>query len=301
MDKTIYYMSLAFIANFISLLFFAAQTSVIAYMVNERINVLKSLYVHMVTQIIGVLSPFKVLTITSKPFVIKHYSEMSFKKSGLITLLVQFAALFSALLAIVILILINWHNISTLSSAWIIGAVFFLVSLSLIAHKQIFSLIMHFYPHFPVKLKKFMLRKKLTPHKIVGYIEKIKVYLLNPRMLAYLLPLILAQILIQPLILFFLARAYSFSVSYSVSFIAFWIPVVLGMVSGIPGGAGVRDVSIGAYLVMQDIPVKTSLLIVAEYRIIVLATVLIIGIPQLVLIGKKKIKSYYTGYKHAKS
>lgn len=298
---TISYLVLAFSVNFAAIILIAIRYSLIAGVINEDIRVTKSLYIHLVSSLLGFLSPFKLLTLTAKPFIIKDFSSISLKKSSFITLLLQLTDFMMMIIAIILLLfLIGQDSIFDpyiAPLAGIIIVIVLLMILSIIFYKQALTFLSLLFNKLPPRIK-VLWQSKLKKKDIAYYLQIAGARIFNKKTIISILPLLFLQLFLIPLMIFFLSRAYNFPISYSSSFVAYWFSFIIGMISGIPGGVGIRDVSMGGYLTAQGMPMKIVVFVVGAYRTITLIPTLAIGVPQIFRIVINKLKKYYRRYKN---
>ncbi len=106
-------------------------------------------------------------------------------------------------------------------------------------------------------------------------------------LIKYLVAAVIFVFLI-PLMVYFIFLSLSINTTYLIAFIAYWLSLTIGFISGIPGGFGARDLTMGSILVLLlNIDVKISALAVLLYRIISMLPHFIFGGFYFLLIGKE--------------
>ena len=94
-------------------------------------------------------------------------------------------------------------------------------------------------------------------------------------------------VFLTPLMLHFIFLSLSIQTNYSIAFIAYWLSLTIGFISGIPGGFGARELTMGSILMLLiNIDIKTSILIVLSYRIISILPHILFGSYYVFTIGK---------------
>jgi len=86
---------------------------------------------------------------------------------------------------------------------------------------------------------------------------------------------------VVPLILHFCIMMFANNVSYYKVFLVYWVSMVVGRLSGIPGGFGSRDLTAGGLLLLYGVPASASIQIIIWQRIVSLIPYFLIGGPLL--------------------
>src|SRR3989344_1990137 len=105
-------------------------------------------------------------------------------------------------------------------------------------------------------------------------------------------------IIISPFLIFLLSRSYLIHINYFDSFTVYWFSYILGRLSGLPIGLGVRDVSAGFFLTNLGVSATIALQIVFLYRLISFIPFLPFGLAYFIKYGKEKILGIYNQNKN---
>ena len=154
------------------------------------------------------------------------------------------------------------------------------------------------YNVLPFKLKELIKKTGLKKENISNYFLKLKLlfsnklFLLNYNFISFLI------IIISPFLIFLLSRAYLIHINYFDSFTVYWFSYILGRLSGLPIGLGVRDVSAGFFLTNLGVSATIALQIVFLYRLISFIPFLPFGLAYFIKYGKEKILGIYNQNKN---
>ena len=154
------------------------------------------------------------------------------------------------------------------------------------------------YNVLPFKLKELIKKTGLKKENIGNYFSKLKslfsnkIFLLNYNLFSLLI------ILISPFLIVFLGRAYSININYLDSFNVYWFSFILGRLSGLPIGLGVRDVSAGYLLTNLGFSTLISLQIIFLSRLISFFPFFPFGLAYFIKYGKEKILGIYNQNKN---
>ncbi|MBS3122405.1 flippase-like domain-containing protein [Candidatus Woesearchaeota archaeon] len=84
--------------------------------------------------------------------------------------------------------------------------------------------------------------------------------------------------IIFPFSLYFFFKGMNISLSPVQTFVVFWLPMILGRISGIPGGYGIREGSMIYLMTKMGIPIATATSSTILYRVLTITIIMIIGI-----------------------
>jgi uncharacterized protein (TIRG00374 family) len=278
---------LALIVNTIAAVLISWKYSVIVSYINEKLPLWESLKVQCVTQFSSFILPFKVASFVTKPVMGKYYSSMPVKKGVLATAIEQLHELSLQIVLVSILLLMIGRGFALDS---IIAAVL-LCALAIFALKRKWFMERLFGAG---KLLPGMIRNKLkkavTGKKEVNdLLEKTVSAVKNPLLLLKITLLFLALVFVLPLTAQFVVMFFGLKISYSEAFLIYWIPQIIGKLSNIPGGYGVRDTSMAGLLyLLCGIDLVTAVQITLLHRaVIMLVPYVIIGAPGFLYAGGK--------------
>ena len=140
-----------------------------------------------------------------------------------------------------------------------------------------------FMPSYVTNKVKKIIKKKQIDDMLTDILKCLK----TPKfILSAALPTFLVFV-ISPLMIQFSGYAFDENMGYITAFLAYWIGMIIGRLSGLPGGIGVRDATSIGVLLGFGIPASISLKIMILYRIIAALPHIVIGIPIFFQYGKK--------------
>jgi uncharacterized protein (TIRG00374 family) len=144
----------------------------------------------------------------------------------------------------------------------------------------------------PSRLKLFASNSGIKKDNLKVYLIEIKKLFTNKRFILKYLIMTSFIILASPLIIYFITLAYYFPLSYSTTFSIYWIAFILGRLSWLPGGLGVRDVTLGSFLHNLGISPSLSIKLIFIYRLVSLTPYFIIGSFVLIYYNGIKFKDF---------
>ena len=278
----IFYILLALIINLIYYIILGIRFASIVNIIGGKISYIHSFYVFCITKFSSTITPFIAGSLISKPLAAKHYADLPINKGILITIFEQLIDFFVLIILspLIFLFLGTYFFHSVKGINIIIGfSLLIFVCIFFFAFKykyfiELFWKLKSFFPKYIINLgKKYGLTKKNT----LMTFSQIKKQFLNKKTFIIVMPYTLIQILLIPLVLQFIITAVNFKVSYPTVFIIYFIPTIIGRLSGIPGGFGSTDITLGGILLYLGMdPLKTTFVVIC-FRLISLGPAIIIG------------------------
>ena len=282
-----------FLASFVvafSTVFLAFRYKAIIASLNEDIRFFDSFNITCLTQFVSYLSPFRIGTIFTKPFVTKVISSISFKKSMLASVFEQFFDItwqITLLPIFVYLVGNEYLHVSGLFSFFIIILLFGSLVFIVVHSKNAVEILWKIKFIVPRFVRDFSKKKKISKERVLELIEKSKLHLNNRKMLFIITIMTFIHFVLSALTLELFLLYFKYQVLYFLVLAGFWAPNIIGRFSGIPFGLGVRDVSLGAILVAFGVTIADSAKIVILTRLSVILPITIFGVIFLVYNGRK--------------
>lgn len=149
------------------------------------------------------------------------------------------------------------------------------------------------YSVLPFRLKRLIQKTGLRKENIDKHFSKLKSLFLNKTFLLNYNFFSLLIILVSPFLIVLLGRTYLIHINYLDSFTIYWFSYILGRLSGLPLGLGVRDVSAGFLLTNLGISTTIALQIIFLYRLILFIPFFPVGLIYFINYGKEKILGIY--------
>lgn len=279
------------------------RQKILLHFTGVKINILDSCKVVFIANIGSYLTPLVTGSFFAKIMLIPYYTGATKSKSLFVASYgfafeIIWIAIISLILAVSILpgwIPLNDIKLIAVVSTGIIAlSVFVSFFMDRICLK-----ILNASRGLPAKLKRVFLNRGLTREKILGVAGKITEIVNNPRLFIGMSWPTLLHFIIIGFVIILTARLFEVNLNLIQSLMIYWIPNILGKLSGIPGGVGIQDVSMGFFLTNYGVDIVTATKIVAAYRLITLSylflfggiIVLAEGRQFLQVLGKAKINS----------
>jgi len=265
------YLLLALLANFFCILLISLRYTSLFNLLEEHLSLFNAFKLVGITQLISYLTPFNLGILLGRPFIAKHLSGIPPAKTILATIFDQFLELFWQGLILISLILIGGFSFfkpQTPSPFFIlmiiigVFAIFSFLTYNYFLNKLIFH--QQKIPHWiRIVIGKFVTIKDLVT--LSNIFKKRKS--IHQFFFVYSV-LIVFFIILYPSILYFTTLAFNTPLHYWTVFGLTWASYLAGRLSGIPGGLGTRDVTLGAALSLLGVSVGQASLITLTYRII---------------------------------
>lgn len=274
----VFYFTLALVVNLLYDFLIGLRFTLLLKHMNEKISWIHSFYVFCISKFSSMITPFYTGSLLSKPLACRHFGNIPFKKAFFITFFEQ--VLDSLVLFILLPFLALSVSQSFLQASYKTALIFVIAfSIFFVIFKSdlLIELAWKLKTFVPEKLKAIGKKRGLTKESAKEYFQEIKHYLKNKSLLKSILPVIILQVLIIPLVLLFTVNIFALSISYTHAFIVYWLSAAVGKFSGLPGGFGSTDLTMGGLLILYGISTPDAAFIILFFRIISLAPALIVG------------------------
>lgn len=286
---------MALLSNCVAIYLISVRYKFIINLMGRKLSVFNSLVVMIVSQLTTYIVPFKLGPILTKPHLTKKYSDATLNQSIAATVFEQFCELFFQifLLLFILIFLFNKDTSSTLlfQSELVIAAIFISVTVFVLLRRKAITFIWG-YRHMAPKILKRLAKKLNLSHENMQIVaDESLEYFTKPKVILMFLFFSIMLFFIIPMILKFCVLAYSGTITYYKVFLIYWVSMIVGRLSGIPGGFGSRDLTMGGLLVFYGVPAYDGLQIVIWQRIVSLIPYFVIGAPLLYYYSKDVINS----------
>lgn len=237
----------------------------------------------------NVITPFKVGTLFTRPFILKKVGGIPFKKSYVALAIEQMME--TPMEAIVFIAAIYLIGIPGGSSGAVIflSMLIFLGTFLIFYSKKIVKLVDAALTAgkrmLPEKLIRILSRKKILKVNILKVLEDMQNDENKTRDVSVITLSSLAILFFSPLQMYFFFKAVSFDLGYEWCFFVFWSSVFVGRVSGVPGGFVAREGSMVLMLTSLGRPLVDSVQFVAIFRLLSTLIVIIPGVIASVSLG----------------
>lgn len=285
-----FYSAIALFISVFSIFLFACRYKIFLEKLNEKISMSHSFLITSISFFLNYISFLRIESLIGRPIASKFIAQIPVKKAFFVSLFEQFLELGCQVLILVAIPFLVSENILFENSLKITSALSILFALVLIAvifNKKIIVLLMKLKSFAPRKIKEIGKRAGLSEEEIKKSFGEIALYFADWKFLLVLMIPTLLNILISPLIVLYSAKALLINLSYTSAFIIYWVSMIVGRISGLPGGFVSRDLTMGGLLLGFGVGAVVSLKIVVLYRIISMLPALLIGGPGFFYLGKK--------------
>lgn len=238
------------------------------------------------------ISPFRMAGVFVKTFILKKKYDIPHKINLTIIAIEQLMELIMQTIVVVLCIyIIGWDgtdNQTSLTSKIIISSLALIVLFALFFWSGLGDLIN----------KIINITEKITPIRLIEFIKKkskvkrayftdvLRIIQDREDKTSIIIWLILITLFIYaifPLSFYIFLKGMGLSLTLTQIFVVFWLPMILGKVSGIPGGIGVRDSSMIYLLTTMNITLKEATAVTVSFR---LMTIIVISFVAAILSAK---------------
>jgi len=291
--------------NIIVIFFLAVRYRLIIRNLKSDISVFKSFYILLVSQFSIYIMPFKMGVILTKPLITNQCASVPLNKAFSATFFEQMFEIAWQLLLLILLVILFAQARVDYGNLWVSAgsliAAFTGITFFFIKRESVIKFLWKFRNLMPNVVRKLGRKWNLSESKIKEMLNESIGYLSNWRFLMiYLVPTVMI-ILFSPLFIVISARVFSISVSYGQSFLIYWISMAVGRISGLPGGVGVRDLTMEGIMLSFGIDAVAGAQIIIFYRIAAMSPPFLIGGPLFFYFSKKIATKKWRKFKPEKA
>lgn len=280
----IFNIAVALIVNSVAIIIFAKRFQAILAQLGQPISSVHSFLITNTVQLAAYVAPLGTGALISKPMMTYFYSKVPVRKTVLAVIFEQIYTLYWDLFLLLSILLFAggafFEGVRTVTiAAWL--SILGIFTLSMTQYEKALLYIIDKGEGAPRFFRKAMAKFGVSEMKDVESLKQnLRAFLDNGFLIRYSL-YIVSVILILPLTLYFTGRCCGVELMYSSAFIGYWSSMILGRLSGLPGGFGVRDVSMGAFLVYLQVPAADAAVITLLNRLVVTFQYVVVGGPLL--------------------
>ncbi len=292
----IFYILIILVINLISAVFFSLRYRYVLNYLGEHIKATSAFLIFCLSGTINYLIPFKGGIFVGGPTAAKLKENISVEKSSIVLIFEQLFEAIWQLIFIIFFFIFAGNKIfknHPLFNIIFLSIMLIIILYFVFRHDKLLNILIKIHVFLPKKLKNFInkigIKKENTSEafKNLKLLFTKKSFLLNYSLRTVFL------IFFTPLNLLFILMAFSYYFSYLDIIIMFWTSFILGKLSGLPGGLGLRDLAIGAFLVNLGISTTLTVQIVFLHRILSLFPVIPVGGTLLIYLSKGKLTEFY--------
>lgn len=288
----VYYLLLSFLVVIIHSVIMGLRYKLILNQIEAKIKFWQSFIIIVLSQLSVYVVPLKIGPLLTKPYLTNKYSGVNINKAFAISL---FEQIFEIGLQIIIVFFILLLTIKKKiefqlfnNNVYIVAVFFFVIMFVLLNRKKIVVLIKSVKNKYPNAFKTLQKKIKLSSSDVDSIFDDAVGFLLNVKIwIIFLFSSILMALLI-PLVIYLIVKSFNLNISFIDSFTIYWISLLAGRLSGLPGGLGSRDITMETLLYLYGLSLTVGLKIVLIYRIVAILPYFIIGAPFLYIFIKQK-------------
>ena len=263
------YILLAFILSGVAMFVLSMLYKALFSMHDEKTSMSNLFFTLYLTQLVSYIAPFKTGTIIGKPLIFKTLLNVPAMKAISV---MAFEGIFS----------IGWQTLFLFVFLLVSGLkiVSFSPATGIIAMLSLLVIMF-----FLAKHRHYVMSK--MPGKLQRYFGHISEINFKSKKLLWLIPVVFLQLLLLPLWVKLASSYFNISLSYMQYFEIYWVSYMLGRLSFLPMGIGVKDATISYFLVSYGLDSIMAVKIVGIYRLFTLLPYIVIGTLVFIYYGSK--------------
>lgn len=260
------------------------------------ISILNSFFVICASQFSNYILPLKTGVIVIKPWLTKKYSELSLEKSFVVTGFEQFFEIgFQMLMLPFLLYLLGdillFKSLSTKIIS--LSCAIFIILICVFNYKQIIKFSLKFIRFTPKRFRDALEKRGINERSLLNTANQAISSISNLSFFIKLNFWTILLVIVSPFIITTVTYAFNATIPYKEAFLIYWVSMIIGRLSGLPGGLGVRDITMAGLLISFGFNAQLTLSITLFYRILVILFYAITGAPLMLKIGKSLATKIY--------
>ena len=280
------FIGLAVLINLAVTVVGSIRYKIVLHDLGSSISLAGSFLVMNAAQFSSYITPMRIGGIISKPHASKIIAGVKARVALFATLIEQAFDLSWQIILLPFLLILIGNKSMGLNLQVVILILFLLTALgAFLKRRMIISILFRFSRFLPGFVKRHAKGRKLTKKRILRLVGKTSSYL-NVRMVLKLaIPTIITMI-VAPFSLMFVARSVLVTITFGTAFVSILSSTIIGRLSGVPGGFGVREVSLAGFLIFFGIDPILAAEIAVLNRVASALVVVVFGAPALAYVVK---------------
>jgi uncharacterized protein (TIRG00374 family) len=283
------YLSLGIVVSFFCMLIISVRYRLILVSLGENFSHMHSIYTTAVSQLSSYLLPIRVSSFMTRPLAVKFFSGASIKKAAIAATFDQIFETSWEIISLPFMLI----AISNLEMGMGVNMILMLLAVVLVIvvmsrQEKVFYFFWRFRFLAPKKVRSFLLKKNIRKKQILDMIKESSRLFSNKKLVFSVAVLTSLSLVIFPLMLSFSVYFLGGQIDYKAAFLIFWISLIVGKLSGIPGGFISRDVTMLGLMNLYGLDVLLAGESIVVYRLVSLVPHLIFGVPPLIMTTAKK-------------
>jgi len=269
------------LASFLTFLIVSLRYKILLTYFGEKISILNSFFIITSTQFFSYLFPFKIGSIVIKPMLTSFFAKIAVPKSF-------FASVFEQVFEIIwqivlLLILLLWIGekvmLKQITSQLVFVTVILIIFFALVInYRRIIKYLWSLRIFVPKNLKKAAKHLKLTKETLKNTFDTAFHHLFKLDLVVMMTSINLVFTLVSPLALYFVALPFG-GIPYTGALIVYWVSVIIGRLSGLPGGIASREAVMTGLLVAYHVSPLDAVTISILTRVMLLIPLFVVGAP----------------------
>jgi uncharacterized protein (TIRG00374 family) len=144
----------------------------------------------------------------------------------------------------------------------------------------------------PQFLRKRLVKYKFTKENMLRFSEQMKKFMKDYKSNALILAFTAVMFFSNPLSFYLLFVGANIPFTFFEIILVYWVSLIVGKVSGIPGGFGARDITAIGMLVALGVASDIAVSISVLFRLLTLVVPIFVGGPVVLIFLKKIVKKH---------
>ncbi len=291
------YLLLAFLVVLVTAVIQAYKYRVIlSELFSAKLRLTHSFWITCGSQLASYLVPFRAGVVVAKPALTKRYSKATLPQCVGTMAFEQFFELGTQVLLLPLLLYFLGEQLLThytpLRIAFLIGLVVVVLG-GLFNYKYLIKFPFVFLRFMPQRLRDKVERSGFDQASVQQKLEHLFISLKNPRLFVVLVVSTIVLFWINPYLIVFSGAIFDVEIAFGAAFLAYWVSVIIGRLSGLPGGFGARELTLVGALKLFGVGMLTAVNIALLARAVVVAFYVLTGTFLLFKLGRKAAAKFF--------
>lgn len=231
----------------------------------------------------------------AKPYMTKHITRKDFQGALFGTMFEQFFEMSWQVFALPVMLFFYSEKV-LFNSAVTLAEVFSLTLLGLVIlfvlRKRIFVFLFSHKDKVPGLIRRKLVKYQVTRENMVKFSSQAKEFMKDYRRNALILIFTAGVFFMNALALYLLFVGASVHVTFFESILVYWVSMIVGKFSGIPGGFGARDLTSIGMLASFGVALDIATSLTVLFRLLLLVVPVFVGGPVVLVFMKMAIKRH---------
>ena len=285
------YISIGFFVSIFGVVLNGCRYSIMLKKLGSSISIIDSTLVIFAGQTASYFAPLRLGSVGMRPVASKVLAGVKMKNSLFVTV---FENVFEMgwqipVLPFLVIMVGEYAMYHNLFFEVFLAASFLVLFLILIKKQEyFFPKIWKLKRMIPKRMRK-KLQKKISRENTEKMVNESQYFISDRILIAKVLVITSVIALIAPIALWAMGLMLSLPMGYREAFLIYWIAVIIGRLSGIPGGYITKDISIVGVMGILGFGFNASVMVALLYRVVTMASVAIFGVPVIGYVSGKSV------------